>query len=100
MNGFTSADDALKNGTQSGLRYMGVDHYMSNDHTSGHLFAGVKNLYHLGICRATWGQTSFINFPAGGSGGVLSGIGIYNRADFAFKKWNTVGGLLFDVLVN
>lgn len=98
-NGFTSADDGLKNGTDPGFMYMGVKHLVSNDYTAGHVFAGVKNLYHLGICRSTWGQLSVIQNPAGTSGGVLSGVGLHVRADFAFKAWNVTTPLLFDVNV-
>lgn len=99
-NGFSTADNALKNGTDEGFRYLGVDHYYSNDHTASHLFAGVKKQLHLGICRSTWGQISVIQNPAGSSGGVLSGIGIHVRGDFAFKVWTTVLPILFDINVN
>lgn len=99
-NGFMNADSYLKEGTVEGFHYMGVDHYYSNDFTAGHLFGGVKKLYHLGICRTTWGQLSIIQNPAGSSGGVLSGVGLHVRADFAFKAWNTVASLLFDIRVN
>jgi hypothetical protein len=98
-NGFSTADAALKNGTEEGFRYLGVDHYYTNDYTAGHLFAGVKKLYHLGICRSTWGQVSILQNPAGASGGNLSGVGIHVRADFAFKAWNTIAGLLYDINV-
>ena len=83
-----------------GVRYMGVEHYISNSHTSGHLFAGVKKLYHLGIVKATYGQIVITQDPPATGGGAVSGIGVVARVDYAFKAWNTTAGLLFDVLVN
>ncbi len=97
--GFTEADKGLRNGINQGLYYMGMNHYWSNEHTSGHLFAGVRKLNHLGICRSTYGQPQFIPNPAGASGGVLSGLGIHNRVDMQFKAWQEIRGLLYDVLV-
>lgn len=100
-NGFNTADIALKNGTIPGLRYMGVDHFVSTSHASGHLFAGVKKVYHLGILKSTYGQIVIDQEPAinSGTGGAASGIGVVARVDYAFKKWNNTGGVLFDVLV-
>lgn len=96
--GFNTADDALKNGIKTGFKYMGVEHYSSNKHTSGHLFGGVKKVLHLGICRSTWGQVVIDEEPATNSGAV-SGIGIVMRADFKYKAWSTVAPVLFDILV-
>lgn len=98
QNGFSTADMALKDGTLPGLRYMGVDHYVSNSHTSGHLFAGVKNIFHLGIVRDTYGQVVIDNEPATADGAV-SGVGVVSRVDYAFKAWTKTAGVLFDVLV-
>ena len=98
-NGFTVADAALKDGTLEGFTYMGVDHYFSNDHAAGHLFAGVKKKYVLGICKSTWGQLSVIQNPAGSSGNVLSGIGLHSRADYAFLGPNISDPLYFDINV-
>ena len=97
-NGFNTADMALKDGTVEGFRYMGVDHYVSNLHTSGHLFAGVKGTFHLGICRDTYGQVVIDQEPAT-SGGAVSAIGIISRIDFAYKAWTKTKPVLFDVLV-
>ncbi len=98
-NGFNTADQNLTNGIKGGFRYMGMNHYYSNDHTANHVFAGVRNLFHLGICRSTYGQPQFIENPAGGSGGHLSGLGIHMRVDMQFEAWNNISGLLFDVNV-
>lgn len=100
-NGFNTADIALKDGTVPGLRYMGVDHLVSTSHAANHLFAGVKKVYHLGILKSTYGQIVIDQEPAinSGTGGAASGIGVVARVDYAFKKWNNTGGVLFDVLV-
>ncbi|RLF07590.1 MAG: hypothetical protein DRJ64_02685 [Thermoprotei archaeon] len=97
-NGFSTADNALKDGTVAGFKYMGVDHYVSNSHAAGHLFAGIKDTFHLGIVKETYGQVIIDNEPATGSGAV-SGIGIVSRVDYAFKAWNNTKPVLFDVLV-
>lgn len=98
QNGFSTADMALKDGTVAGMRYMGVDHYVSNSHAAGHVFAGVKNVFHLGIVKDTYGQVVIDNEPATAAGAV-SGIGVVSRVDYAFKAWANTTGVLFDVLV-
>lgn len=103
-NGFVTADTYLKNGTVSGLRYMGVDHFVSNDHTANHVFAGVKNVFHLGIVRDTYGQIVVNQDPTLATGvagtiGQTSGIGIVARVDYAFKAWNNFVPVLFDINV-
>ena len=97
-NGYITSDSALKDGIDRGFKYMGVWHYSSNKHAAGHLFAGVRKVYHLGIVRSTFGQVVFDEEPATSSGAV-SGLGIVSRVDYAFKAWNNTSGLLFDVLV-
>lgn len=96
--GFSTADGALKDGTNQGFRYMGMEHYSSNRLTSGHLFAGVKKALHLGICKSTYGKVNEIEDPVV-SGGQISGVGINSRVDFKFKAWAKVAPVLFDVLV-
>lgn len=96
--GYNTADGALKNGTSQGFMYMGVEHYSSNKHTAGHLFAGVKKAFHLGICRSTWGQVVVDQEPAT-SGGAISAIAVIMRADYKFKAWAKTTPVLFDVLV-
>ena len=97
-NGFSTADGALKDGTNQGFRHMGVEHYSSNRHAAGHLFGGVKNVFHLGICRSTYGQVVINQEPATAAGAV-SGIGVVTRADYKFKSWNAYDPVLFDILV-
>lgn len=98
-NGFSTADMALKDGTVAGMRYMGVDHYVSTKHTSGHLFAGIKGVFHLGIVKGTYGQVVIDNEPAT-SGGAVSAIAVISRVDYAFKAWTKTKPVLFDVLVS
>lgn len=83
-NGFSEADVALKNGIPVGLRYMGAEHYLSNDHTANHVFCGVKGLGHLGILSTTFGQVKFLEDPADGNGN-RSGLGIVSRVDSGFS---------------
>jgi hypothetical protein len=97
-NGFSTADGALKDGTNQGFKFMGVEHYSSNKLTSGHLFGGVKKVLHLGICKSTYGKVNEIEDPVV-SGGQISGLGINSRVDFKFKAWSKVAPILFDILV-
>ena len=82
-NGFTEADIALKNGipVQKAFRYMGVDHYLSTQHTATHLFAGIKGMFNLGILRSTFGKSKFIEDP-----GLVSGLGIVSRVDYGWNQ--------------
>jgi hypothetical protein len=96
--GFSTADGALKDGTNQGFLYMGVNHFSSNKMTSGHLFGGVKKALHLGICKSTYGKINEIQDPVV-SGGQISGVGINSRVDFKFKAWAKVAPVLFDILV-
>jgi hypothetical protein len=77
---------------------MDVEHYSSNKLASGHLFGGVKNVLHLGICKSTYGKINEIEDPVVSSA-QISGIGINSRVDYAFKAWSKVAPILFDILV-
>ena len=79
-NGFSEADTALKNGIPIGMRYLGVDNMLSNDHTANQLFAGVKKSGNLGILRGTFGQVKFTEDP-----NLQSGLGIISRVDYGFS---------------
>jgi len=96
--GFSTADDVLKNGIKQGFTYMGFEHYSSNKHAAGHLFAGVKKAFHLGIVKSTYGLMTEVMNPVVG-GAQISGIGLESRVDYKFKAWNNVAPVLFDVLV-
>lgn len=99
-NGFTTADQALKEGTVEGLRYLGVDHYWSNGHTAGHVFAGVKKIQRLGILRGTYGRAHTIDFPAGDTNTYLSGRSFYARVDIGHLTPTGLKPLVFDVNVS
>ena len=97
-NGFNVADNALSNGTIAGFRYMGVDHYVSNLHTAGHLIAGVKKQMSLGILKDTYGQVVINQDPADTT--PLSGIGVVSRIDWEFAVWANTKPVLFDINVS
>lgn len=99
-NGFSTADTALTNGTVEGLKYLGVYHYWSNDHTSGHVFAGVRKLQRLGILRGTYGRAHTIDFPAGDTNTYLSGRSFYSRVDIGHLTPTAYKPLIFDVNVS
>ena len=98
-NGFTTADNALKEGTIEGLRYLGVDHYWSNEHTANHVFAGVKKTERLGILKGTYGQSHVIPFPAADSNTFFSGKAFYSRIDIGHLTPTAHAGNLFDINV-
>ena len=98
-NGFNTADQALKEGTVEGLRYLGADHYWSNDHTATHVFAGVKKVQRLGILRGTYGKAHTIPFPGSSENNFLSGEAYYSRVDVGHLVPTAHAGLVFDVNV-
>ena len=98
-NGFATADAALKEGTVEGLRYLGSDHYWSNDHTANHLFAGVKKVQRLGILRGTYGRAHTIDFPAADSNMFFSGQAFYSRVDIGHLTPFAHSSLLYDINV-
>jgi len=97
-NGFVTSDSALNGGSKQGMNYMDMSHYSSNKIAAGHLFAGVKKLFHLGIVKATYGQVVIDSEPATADG-AMSAIAVVMRVDYAFKAWNKIVPVLFDVLV-
>lgn len=94
-NGFTTADMALQDGAVAGIRYMGVDHYITNDNAANHLFATVKKTGSLGILKSTFGQIKIIQDP-----NLQSGVGVVSRVDFGFAWWNNYDSLYYDINVN
>mgnify|MGYP001562868251 FL=1 len=82
-NGFTEADIALKNGipVQKAFHYLGVDHYLSTQHTANHLFAGIKGMFNVGFLRSTYGRAKFIEDP-----GLVSGLGVVTRLDYGWNQ--------------
>ena len=97
-NGFATADATLKAGAVSGIHYMGADHYVSNDHTANHVFAGVKKVCTMGVLRDTYGQVVVVDEPGNGTGN-LSAIGVVTRVDYGFAWWNNTKTLVYDVNV-
>lgn len=97
-NGFNSADSALIAGTTQGHLYMGVRHFSTNKYAAGHLFGGVMSVFHLGICKSTYGQIVIDNEPATADGAV-SGIAVVSRVDYKFKAWAKTVPVLFDINV-
>jgi hypothetical protein len=99
-NGFQLADKALKDGVgDDGYYFMGMYHYVSNSHTSGHLFGGIRNLFHLGILKSTNGQIVIDNEPAT-AGGPLSGTAVVSRMDWEFHAWHNHEDVLYDIEVS
>lgn len=96
--GFNVADDALKNGIGQGFKYMGMEHYSTSKNVTGHVFAGVKKAFAVGICKSTYGKVKEIINPVVG-GAQISGIGLESRIDSKFKAWTKMVPVLFDVLV-
>lgn len=84
-NGFSEADTALKNGVPIGMRYMGVEHYLTTSAATNHVFAGVKKLGEVGILRSTYGRAKFLEDPPVANAGAASGLGIVSRVDYGFK---------------
>ena len=96
-NGFDSADQALKKGLAPQVSYMGATHYVTNDNAANHLFAGVKKLFRIGLLLSLEGRTWEQNFPAGSSGGFLSGLMFYVRRDQGTLTPNNALNILFDI---
>lgn len=96
--GFNTADDALKNGIKQGFKYLGVEHYSSSKHAAGHVFAGVKKAFHVGVVKSTYGKMKQIVNPVVG-GAQISGLGLESRIDYKYNAWTKMVPVLFDVLV-
>ena len=99
MNGFASADEALREGTVEGLHYLGADHYWSNDNAANHVLAGVKKTHRLGILKKVYGAAHVIPFPAGDSNTFFSGTAYYSRIDIGHLVPTGHAGNVFDINV-
>lgn len=93
-NGFQSADRALVDGINPGIKYLDAYHYVTNDNTANHVFAGVRRMQSLGILRSTYGQVVITQDPA-----LQSGIGIITRVDYGFAWWNNYDAITLDINV-
>jgi len=99
--GFSVADRILINGADKGVKLFGVENYYSNLIATGHLFAGVKNVFHCGIVKDTYGQIVETDDPyLAAVSGQMSALGIVSRLDYAFKAWYNTTGVLFDITVS
>lgn len=96
--GYSTADYVLGNGIKQGFRYLGVEHYSTSKNVTGHIFAGVKKAFHVGVCKSTYGKVDVITNPVV-SGAQISGVGYHSRIDRKFKAWAKMVPVLFDVLV-
>lgn len=99
-NGFTSADEFLKNGFSPQVKYLDVHwYYNESEQTANHLFAGVRKMHRIGLLDAVYGVTHDIMLPAGSTNNNLSGKGFYSRIGLGHLTPNTVVGLAYDLNV-
>ena len=96
--GFSTADDVLKNGIKKGFRYMDVEHYSTSRNVAGHVYGGVKKAMTVGIVKSTYGRMKTIENPVV-AGAQISGKGFEARIDLAFKTWTKNVPIQFDILV-
>lgn len=99
--GFNTADTVLNDGisqVNGGFKYLGIWHYSSSKHASGHVFGGVKKAFMVGIVKSTYGRMKTIVNPVV-SGAQISGVGLESRIDRKFKAWTKMVPILFDILV-
>lgn len=96
--GFNTADDALKNGIKQGFKYLGLEHYSTSKNVSGHVFAGVKKTFVVGVVKSTYGRMKTIVNPVVSSA-QISGVGLESRVDLKFKAWTKMVPVLFDINV-
>ena len=94
--GFNLSDQVLRNGimTTKGYYALGAYHYVSNSHTSGHVFAGVRRVETVGILRVTYGQIVVTQDP-----NLQSGVGVISRVDYGLNVKQGQASLVFDVNV-
>jgi hypothetical protein len=99
-NGFQLADKALKNGIDDEYYFMGMYHYVSNSHASGgHLFAGVRGQYVIGLLKSTFGKTKTLDDAPITGAGPVSGITVSGRLDMGLLTPTKALPILFDVNV-
>lgn len=101
-NGFNFADEALRDGGKGrlGKETMGLFHYVSTGHATGHIMAGVRGVQKFGILNSTFGKTFVNEMPASSSAGSLSGTQIHTRLDYGLLVPTNLAPVLFDVNVN
>lgn len=98
-NGFSFADEALKDPTKMGQKALGLFHYWSTSHVAQHLFAGVRGTYKIGLNTNTFGRLFVVDHPASSSAGFMSGTGVYYRIDYGRKAQTNLAPVMFDINV-
>lgn len=100
-NGFSFADEALRDGGKGriGKETMGLFHYISTSHASGHVMAGVRKVQKFGILKSTYGKTFVNEMPASSTAGSLSGTQIHHRLDYGLLVPTNLLPTIFDVNV-
>lgn len=99
-NGYTFADEALKTGGKIGKETMGLYHYVSTSHASGHLMAGVRGVQKLGLLNSTYGKIYTNEMPASSTAGSLSGTQIHTRVDYGMLVPTNLLPTIYDINVN
>lgn len=98
-NGFSMADKALKSGGEVGVDYMGMTHYVSTSHASGHLMGGVRKVQKFGILNSTYGKIFSADMPASSTAGSLSGTQIHSRLDYGLLVPTNMLPVIYDINV-
>lgn len=98
-NGYGVADRSLSNGATIGTDFLGITHYVSTGHASGHLMAGVKKVQKFGILKSTYGKTYVNEMPSSSTAGSLSGTQIHTRLDYGLLVPTNLKPVLLDVNV-
>lgn len=98
-NGYSFADEALRNPNKIGKEVMGLFHYVSTSHASGHVMAGVRGVQKLGILKSTFGRTYVNEMPASSTAGSLSGTQIHTRVDYGLLVPTNLLPVIYDVNV-
>ena len=98
--GFTFADMALKDGIMNadsqGKYAFGAWHYVSESHSSDHVFAGVRKIMQVGLLKSTYGRIYFNQFAVN-SDGPLSGVNWETRLDYGFNPKAGLTTILYDI---
>lgn len=98
-NGFSLADQSLKNGGMIGVDYLGLNHYVSTGHSANHLMAGVRRTQKFGILSSTYGKVYKADMPASSTAGSLSGTQIHTRLDYGLLVPTNLLPVLYDINV-
>lgn len=100
-NGYQFADEALRDGGKGrmGKEAMGLFHYVSTQHSAGHVMAGVRGVQKFGILKSTYGKTYVNEMPASSTAGSLSGTQIHTRLDYGLLVPTNLLPVVYDVNV-